>query len=329
MRLLTTETAPATATATATMLLLIGWSCSTQKSGRTETTVASKTDKQEKIASPRAVTARNSTTSVIVPSSYIARPNKNAIRRDAAITPASKINDAKAYTVAGFKLPVRPILAKKGDWVWAAAAKAKRPTRFIFRRSRIKDVRMHSAVVGFFGEIAPSAFIYPSTSDSNIQVGQTVLAHSGAVSMYARVVSKSEEKYTLVTGRAKPRKLTKTADELFLIKENIWQAGAVVRFKDGQKYRSATIILVDGDTVFFTTYSDGLDHRKKTELTLIDVGRQFKVGESVYAEPSGGFSPNYQRGRVSKVDENHTRYVVKTGDGKIFESNFKTLIHAP
>ena len=91
----------------------------------------------------------------------------------------------------------------------------------------------------------------------------------------------------------------------------------------------ASIVHVDGETIFFTTYSGGLDQRKRADLTLVDMSRRFQVGDSVYGEPSGGLSMHYQKGRVVSVDTNHTRYEVKTKDGKMFVSNFKTIVAAP
>ncbi|MEE2757884.1 MAG: hypothetical protein VYA30_14605 [Myxococcota bacterium] len=252
-------------------------------------------------------------------------------RFDADIKSPREIQPTKKETgrVDGFNIPIHSLKADKGDWVWAAAAKPKQPRKFIFRRSRIKAVRRNSAVVGVFGEVAPAAFIYPSNSNTHIAIGQTVLAQSGATSLYARVIAKDGQQYILATGRAKPRQVKKTAAELRLIEPAAWQAGGVVIFRKGRIERSATIVHVDGETIFFTTYSGGLDQRKRADLTLVDMSRRFQVGDSVYGEPSGGLSMHYQKGRVVSVDKNHTRYEVKTKDGKMFVSNFKTIVAAP
>ncbi|MBV72366.1 MAG: hypothetical protein CMH52_13660 [Myxococcales bacterium] len=241
----------------------------------------------------------------------------------------AQVSKDERYRIEGFDIPNRFIKGAKGDWVWAAAAKPRRPKKFIFRRSRIKAIRSNSALVGFFGEVAPAAFIYPSDAKMTFATGDTVLAHSGATSMYARVIAKEGQRYILSTGRAKPGQLKKTAAELLLIKPKAWQAGGVVIFRKEKIKRSATVVHVDGETVFFTTYTEGLNQRKKSELTLVDVGRRFKLGDTVYAEPSGGLSMHYHRGRVVGVNRDDTRYEVRTASGKLFVSNFKTLVAAP
>jgi len=225
-------------------------------------------------------------------------------------------------TIDPFKsFPLDPITGNKGDYVLSPSknwqedgTSGKENVTYIFYSQTLSETGPQFSNVDFMGEPAvsiPNYMIIPIKSGQTAKKGDIVLTwwQGGSGMMRAIVTDDKNPSQPTVCyldldwGSEKypgfARKEETLKPNSFHVMTDVWEAGATVAAKDGDKYYNVTIVKVSGDNVLTIGFAGKMVVYPKSDCTPIALNPNVKKGDAVQAPWSSG---SFVNTTVEKVD---------------------------
>ena len=211
-----------------------------------------------------------------------------------------------------------------GTWVWMAGVTRDHQWSLGVQRYQRFDSGVVQAT-GMTDTWAPSAFVHPADGPK-LAPGDAVLLGQGAMLRYGRVTALAGDQVT-VAARSGNRTDAKPieARRALPIAPGAWTFGAPLACKDGAAWVACQLVLAQGDDAFVLARA-GVKKVAKAELRLIDVGKRWGKGATVWALPDSGMGTLvFVEAKIRDVTSDGVLYQLE-GDGRVFSQTFDKII---